>query len=102
MERINSLFFKSSKKQFFHRSNATTENSSFTESISWFAKMKQKENIDANEINDVLKKLEDFLDQKEFEKAEITAELQLGYAFKSLCEEKLERLTEKNSFDFKN
>lgn len=102
MGKINSLFFKSSKKQFADRSNAATGNSSFTKSISWFAKMTQKDNIGPNEINDLLKKLENFLDEKEFEKAEITAELQLGYAFKSLFEEKLERFTEENSLDFKN
>ncbi|MCX7124283.1 MAG: hypothetical protein NTU49_00725, partial [Gammaproteobacteria bacterium] len=63
-------------------------------SIAWFAQMARDENLNANEINSALNKLEDFLEQKEFEKAEIAAELQLACAFRDALEEKQVELIE--------
>lgn len=67
---------------------------SHIESIEWFAQMSRDADLNVNEVSDVLSKLEDFQDQKEFEKAEIVAELQLASAFQELLEEKQTELTE--------
>lgn len=75
------------------------DSKSSVRSIAWFAKMVRDENLRADEMCDVLSKLEDFLDQKESEQAEIAAELQLAYAFHGMLEKK--RDTTINSAEFK-
>lgn len=56
--------------------------------------MTRDEKLTPAEAGDVLRKLEDFIDQKEFEKSEIIAELQLAYAFQDVLKEKRAELIE--------
>lgn len=91
MAKTNSLFFKEHKK-LNNNCFSVEENIHPVESISWFSKMARKENASLEEVNDALKKFEYFADQKKSKKEEITAELQLGYGFQELLEEKRDEL----------
>ncbi|PIZ05180.1 MAG: hypothetical protein COY58_00570 [Gammaproteobacteria bacterium CG_4_10_14_0_8_um_filter_38_16] len=91
MTKISSHFFKECEKT-VNDCFSIEENFSPAESISWFSKIARKENASLNEVNNALKKIEYFVDQKEFEKEETVAELQLGYGFQKLLEEKRSEL----------
>lgn len=67
-------------------------------SIALFAQMTRDENLNVDEVCDVLDKMDDFLDKKEFEKAETTAELQLAYALHDLLEERRAELIESAAY----
>lgn len=86
MTKVNCLFFTDSKKSIDDQ--YAMECQPVIKPISWFSKIVRNKNITANEVSDALSKLEDFLDQKQFEKEEAVAELQLGHAFQELLEEK--------------
>ena len=83
------------------RSNENSANDQFNvdcqplvKSIACFSQMVRDEKLNSNEVSDVISKLDDFLDQKEFEKEEIIAELQLGYEYQELLEQKRDKLLE--------
>ena len=56
--------------------------------IASIVRMKDEKKLNLKELSEVLNKLDDFLDEKEFEKAEIIDELQLSYAFQEVLREK--------------
>lgn len=91
MAKINSLFFKRHKKSITDYSDVK-ENLVPIKSISWFSKMARKKSASLEEINDALKKFENFANQKKLKKEEIIAELQLGYGFQEMLEEKRDEL----------
>lgn len=90
--KTTSSFFRSNEDSMNDQYAADSQ--SFVESIAWFAQATRDEKLNSNEVNDVLSKLEDFLDQKEFEKEETVAELQLAYAFHDELKEKQAELIE--------
>ena len=92
MVKVNSLFFEDCKK--FIDDQCAVKYDSVIKPISWFSQMLRNGNISANDVSNALSHLEDFLDLKEFEKAEIIAELQLAHAFQNALEEKRTELTE--------
>lgn len=57
--------------------------------IDWYCKMTRDGNLSQDRIAKILIELENFIDQKYCEKAEITAELQLAEAYQTIFEENL-------------
>ncbi len=58
-------------------------------SIAWFAQIARKKYLTANKINIMLGELVNFINQKENEKEEAIAELQLARAYKELFLDRL-------------
>lgn len=82
----DSQFFRN--HEHFMNDQCSIGSQPFIESISWFSQMTRDEKLNSAEMNDVLSMLEHFLDQKEFEKSETEAELQLAYAFQDELKER--------------
>lgn len=92
ISKINSSFFRSNKNSTNDQCDVGCQ--PLVKSIAWFSQMARDEKLNSNEVNDALSKLENFLDQKESEKAEVVAELQLAYAFQDVFEERRAELIE--------
>jgi hypothetical protein len=61
--------------------------------LTWFAKMVRNETFDKESINQALSELMSFIEQREFDKEDAIAELQLAYAYQNSLEEKRVELT---------
>jgi len=61
-------------------------------SITWFSQRMYEEYLTADKINIILGKLNNFIDQKESEKEEAIAELQLARAYKELFLDRLAKV----------
>lgn len=96
IKKINNLFFKD--QQDSRDEQYVADHQIPTKQIAWFSQMTCDENLNSNELNNVLGELEHFLDEKEFEKAEILAELQLAYAFQNVFEARRAELTKSAIF----
>lgn len=83
----NSLFFTNNKASMNDHPSMGCQTP--IKSLAWFAQMARAENLSANEIDAVLGELANFFDEKETEKEETIAELQLAEAYKEVLADRL-------------
>jgi len=89
---VSSLFFNNKKDLGgFHDSMGCQPS---IKTIDWFSRAARDESLDKESVIQALCKLNDFIAQKESEKEDLRAELQLAYAFQEKLEERQAELSE--------
>lgn len=97
------MAIKTSSSLFFNNKTCVNEQHTTNcqppiKTIAWFGQMTRDVNLNMDEIDVVLSELNNFIDQREFDKSEALAEIQLALAFQEILQSKKEELLSLKSY----